>query len=566
MFRRLPEAAGETVAFTIDGQAAHGPRRRHRRGRAACRRRRPLPHDTRLGRPARALLHDGRVLRMPRHHRRRRQSPGLPHPGASRACASRRRAARAPSRRKRTHDPRRRNIAGECYDLAIVGAGPAGLAAAATAARAGLDACCARREPGCRRADLSRHHDAIPSSDRALLGEDYWRGAALGHGGRGLVGASSPPAPSSGRSRRWTERLELGVSIAGRSRMIKAREVILATGALERPFPIPGWTLPGVMTAGGAQTALKASGPGAGRPHRDRGLRAAALAARLAQISAPACTIDAILDTTPRANWLQRAAHLPDFVASPYLGKGLEAAAGGARQGAASSPASTARGRGRRTSCARPSFCTRRAANSASRSILLLLHQGVVPNINLVECDRLPASLGRRAALLRARARRLGSPASVPGIAVAGDGAGIAGARRRRPSAAGSRPLARAHALGKLDAPRVPRRSAVARRRSARVERGRAFLDSLYRPAEGVPRPARRHDRVPLRGGDAPSAVRDTVPLGCDGPEPDEGLPALRHGAVPGPAVRSHRHRADRGRSAACRRRPRSATTACARR
>ena len=42
--------------------------------------------------------------------------------------------------------------------------------------------------------------------------------------------------------------------------MIQARRVIIATGSLERPFPIPGWTLPGVMTAGAAQTALKAQG------------------------------------------------------------------------------------------------------------------------------------------------------------------------------------------------------------------------------------------------------------------------------------------------------------------
>ena len=50
------------------------------------------------------------------------------------------------------------------------------------------------------------------------------------------------------------------MSIAGQARMIVAQRVILATGALERPFPIPGWTLPGVMTAGAAQTALKAPG------------------------------------------------------------------------------------------------------------------------------------------------------------------------------------------------------------------------------------------------------------------------------------------------------------------
>ena len=52
-----------------------GVRRRHRRGRAAFGRRRSLPHHARVGRQARALLHDGRVLRLPRHHRRRRQSP-----------------------------------------------------------------------------------------------------------------------------------------------------------------------------------------------------------------------------------------------------------------------------------------------------------------------------------------------------------------------------------------------------------------------------------------------------------------------------------------------------------
>ena len=34
-------------------------------------------------------------------------------------------------------------------------------------------------------------------------------------------------------------------------------------------------------------------------------------------------TIDAILDTTPRRNWLQAAPHLPSFLASPYAWKGL---------------------------------------------------------------------------------------------------------------------------------------------------------------------------------------------------------------------------------------------------
>jgi NADPH-dependent 2,4-dienoyl-CoA reductase/sulfur reductase-like enzyme len=52
----------------------------------------------------------------------------------------------------------------------------------------------------------------------------------------------------------------VGVSIAGQARLIAGARVIIATGSLERPFPIPGWTLPGVMTRGRAQTALKAQG------------------------------------------------------------------------------------------------------------------------------------------------------------------------------------------------------------------------------------------------------------------------------------------------------------------
>ena len=40
--------------------------------------------------------------------------------------------------------------------------------------------------------------------------------------------------------------------------MVRAGRVVLATGAMERPVPVPGWTLPGVMSVGAAQTALKA--------------------------------------------------------------------------------------------------------------------------------------------------------------------------------------------------------------------------------------------------------------------------------------------------------------------
>jgi len=38
---------------------------------------------------------------------------------------------------------------------------------------------------------------------------------------------------------------------------LQARAIILATGAYDRPVAFPGWTLPGVMTAGAAQALLK---------------------------------------------------------------------------------------------------------------------------------------------------------------------------------------------------------------------------------------------------------------------------------------------------------------------
>jgi NADPH-dependent 2,4-dienoyl-CoA reductase/sulfur reductase-like enzyme len=39
--------------------------------------------------------------------------------------------------------------------------------------------------------------------------------------------------------------------------LVDAEAVIAATGAYERPVPVAGWTLPGVMTAGGAQVLIK---------------------------------------------------------------------------------------------------------------------------------------------------------------------------------------------------------------------------------------------------------------------------------------------------------------------
>ncbi|MGJ8595938.1 2Fe-2S iron-sulfur cluster-binding protein [Sulfitobacter sp.] len=49
-------------------------------------------------------------------------------------------------------------------------------------------------------------------------------------------------------------------SIDSHARKLRGKHIIIASGAIERPVPLPGWTLPGVMTAGAAQILMKSEG------------------------------------------------------------------------------------------------------------------------------------------------------------------------------------------------------------------------------------------------------------------------------------------------------------------
>src|SRR5206468_10726015 len=43
----------------------------------------------------------------------------------------------------------------------------------------------------------------------------------------------------------------------GRAEKVRAQRIVVATGAYDRPIAFPGWDLPGVMTAGAAQSLVK---------------------------------------------------------------------------------------------------------------------------------------------------------------------------------------------------------------------------------------------------------------------------------------------------------------------
>src|SRR5258707_965277 len=186
------------------------------------------------------------MLRLPGDDRWRRQSPSLPGAGA-RGHVGRNPAGQARGRAM--------TDLASSYDLVVIGGGPAGLASASLAARAGLSTVLFDENPGVG-GQIYRGITSTPVTDRTILGEDYWAGEALANEAK----ASGALIVNGATVWSLDPQRVVGDSIAGSARMIEARRGIIATGSQERPFPIPSWTLPGVMTAGGAQTGLKAPG------------------------------------------------------------------------------------------------------------------------------------------------------------------------------------------------------------------------------------------------------------------------------------------------------------------
>jgi NADPH-dependent 2,4-dienoyl-CoA reductase/sulfur reductase-like enzyme len=390
------------------------------------------------------------------------------------------------------------------YDLIVIGGGPAGLAAASVGARAGLATVLFDENPGVG-GQIYRAITSTPVADRSILGDDYWVGEAL------AAEAKASGAAIVNGAMVWSldpHRI-VGVSIAGQTRLVEGRRIIIATGSLERPFAIPGWTLPGVMTAGGAQTALKAQGlvPSGRTVMAGTGPLLWLLAAQILRAGG---RIDALLDTTPRRNWLLAAPHLPDFVLSPYFSKGLKLL----REVRARVPVHkvdrvAAVGDGKLSDVV---FSLGGGEQRRLPADLLLLHQGVVPNVNLALAAGLAHRWNERQ-LCFEPVLDADFGGSVAGIAVAGDGAGIAGG-----TAAVQRGRLAAMAAVRALRPDVPIPDPqTVRQRLQREEMGRAFLDWLNRPAESFRRPT--GDTLVCRCEEVTAQqVRDTARLGCEGP------------------------------------------------
>lgn len=144
-------------------------------------------------------------------------------------------------------------------DVLVIGAGPAGLAAGRAARRRGarvivLDD---RKTPG----GQFYKQPAASLGDAPRRDRQSRAGATLAAEAR----AAGVEILSDAEVFGAFAADEIAAMVEGRARVFRPRRLILATGAYERPAPFPGWTLPGVMTTGAAQTLLRAYGVAPGR-------------------------------------------------------------------------------------------------------------------------------------------------------------------------------------------------------------------------------------------------------------------------------------------------------------
>lgn len=397
----------------------------------------------------------------------------------------------------------------ERFDIAIIGAGPAGLSAACRAAALGASVVLLDEQPAVG-GQIYRAIGQAPARRRALLGPDYAAGEALAQ--RFLASGATHVADAAV----WqlTPQGQVFYVRRGASASLQAGHVLLCTGAMERPFPIPGWTLPGVMTAGAAQILLKTADIVPSDPVVLAGCGPLLYLLGWQYVRA-GVPLRALVDTTATSDYRRALAHLPGAIAGwRYLLKGLSLMASLRRAGVrAYTGASALRAHG----AGRFDALSFEAGGKQHRleSRTLLLHQGIVPNTQFTWSLRAAHRWDDAQLCWRPEVDEWGA-LSVPGIGVAGDGAAISGA-----AAAALQgdiaALGALHALGRLT---TARRDALAQPSRAALRKHlpiRPFLDALYRPKKENRVPSDEVTVCRCEEVDA-GALRRAVSLGCLGP------------------------------------------------
>lgn len=137
-------------------------------------------------------------------------------------------------------------------DVLVIGAGAGGLTAAAVAAEAGATVVVLDERPAPGGQYFKQPLDGLPLPADILADRQF-------AGGRALIARARGAGVTIVAGTALAAALPLAVTAAvgGRALTLRPRTLVLATGAYERAWPVLGWTLPGVMTTGAAQTLLR---------------------------------------------------------------------------------------------------------------------------------------------------------------------------------------------------------------------------------------------------------------------------------------------------------------------
>ncbi|XOV78068.1 MAG: FAD-dependent oxidoreductase [Aestuariibacter sp.] len=361
----------------------------------------------------------------------------------------------------------------EKYDVAIIGAGPAGLSAATLCANHGANVILFD-EQNAVGGQIYRHIEHSSLTHQKLLGPDYQKGKKIAEAFKNCSATYVPKA------RVWhiDDNKEIAYSTVSKAQTVHAENVILATGAMERPVPFPGWTLPGVMNAGAGQVLFKAHELA---PSEDVILAGSGpLLLLLAwQYLQAGIKVQAVLDLTPGENHFQAIKHLPKaLLAFSYLRKGLVYEWQLKRAGIP-----FFRNVSNLQACGEQELSSVSFLVKGVRYALntqhLLVHFGVIPSIQLsqsIGCEHL---WDKGQQCWRPKLTESGET-NLTGIYIAGDGAGINGAV----SAQYSGEIAALDCLsktGKISASEHRTLSEPLYRSKAKDQRIRPFLEAYFR-------------------------------------------------------------------------------------
>jgi D-hydroxyproline dehydrogenase subunit alpha len=431
-------------------------------------------------------------------------------------------------------------------DVAVAGAGPAGLAAALAAAGCGCSVALIDSAPAvggqiyrqsiayARTVSNSLHPSLrLAPALRPVIGHpriQHLPATTIWHASRAsgcfLLHVTSPRTGGGGMEDSGPARSGLAGGDPARSGMaggepaggqvvagvVRARAVVVATGASELVLPFPGWDLPGVTTAGAAQALLKSQGVTMGNRVIVAGSGPLLLPVA-AGLAAAGVRVLAVLEATRAMAGLGRAAltHAGDLIVSP--GKLREAAGYAAILARHRVPVRTGHAviachgdrRVRRATVARLDGQWRPVPGSRRELAVDAVHvsYGFSPALELARllgCADTPHPARPFAAVTH----DADQATSVAGVFAAGEVTGVGGAQvaEQEGYLAGA---SAARYLGKLDAAAHTARTAAIRPRLGRARRFAELLDAAYplRPGWlGWPEP----DTVVCRCEDVPWA------------------------------------------------------------